>query len=177
MKSLFPAILALLVCTACDAPTPETRLLTPTGFEKIQIGMSIDAAEASLGSALDPRSSEDPLACVQGNRTDGKDPQILYMIEGGKIVRIDVNDAAAPAGAKPIVSEQGIGIGSTEAEIERAYGSKAVQEPHPYTYDEGGHLYTVEDGNNALIFETYKSKVTNFRGGAHPQVDYKESCL
>ena len=177
MKTLFPAILALLVCTACDAsPTSETRLLKPEGFESVQIGMTTDAAETSLGSALAPRANPDPLGCVQGKRVDGNDPQILYMIEGGKITRIDVTKTA-PEGEKPVTSEMGIGIGSTEAEIERVYGAKAKQEPHPYTYEEGGHLYTVESGNNALIFETYGGKVTVFRAGAHPQVDYKESCL
>jgi hypothetical protein len=177
MRHLFLGIFALSLCPACDAPSAqETRVVMPDGFESVQIGMSVDAAETSLGSSLDPRANADPEGCVQGVRVDGKDPEILYMIEGGKIVRIDVV-RAGPEGAKPFTSEFGIGVGSTEAELERAYGAKAVQEPHPYTYDEGGHLYIVESGNNALIFETFGGKVTTFRGGAHPQVDYKESCL
>jgi len=176
MKSLFTALMVLGVCTACDESSDNpNRVLTPGGFENVQIGMSVDAAETSLGSALSPRANSDPLGCVQGKREDGRDPQILYMIEGGKIARIDVS-SVSPESERPVTSEFGIGVGSTEPELERAYGAKAVQEPHPYTYDEGGHLYTVESGNNALIFETFGGKVTTFRGGAHPQVDYKESC-
>lgn len=175
MKYLISALCFVALC-GCDAtPAPETRVLKPDAFENVRVGMSVDAAETSLGSGLDPRAAADPQACVMAKRSDGKDPNILYMIEGGKIVRIDVK-AAAAQGEKAVTTQFGIGIGTSEAELERAYGSKAVQEPHPYTYEEGGHLYIVEDGANAIIFETANGKVESFRAGAHPQVDYKEGC-
>ena len=70
----------------------------------------------------------------------------------------------------------GIELGSSEAEIAAAYGPARVA-PHPYLED-GGHLVIVEGKRpgSALVFETAAGRVTGFRAGRHPAVDYSEGC-
>lgn len=65
------------------------------------------------------------------SRADGVDPDIAYIVESGRITRIDIWQAKQ--GDDPgIVSPEGIGIGSTEDQIKNAYGAKLKIEAHPY---------------------------------------------
>ena len=92
------------------------------------------------------------------------------MIEDGKFVRYDVSNdkEVAPGGGKR---------GMTRDEIKKLYPGAAEQD---HKYVEGGKYLRVKDdagGNGVLVFETDAAgKVTQWRVGVSPQVDYVEGC-
>jgi hypothetical protein len=160
--------------TAADAqPSPTT--LTMAGLGAVRIGMTPPAAEAALGTELSPMTVGEEAACWQTRRADGEDPQVFYMVENGKITRIDIEDTTGDT-PTAIKTDKGIGIGADEADVMAAYGPTTKVMPHKY--DEHGHYLVVEspDGGSALLFETSNGKITTFRAGVHPSVDYVEGC-
>lgn len=89
----------------------------------------------------------------------------------GVVGRVEV------AGSSAIRTDRGIGIGSTEAEVRRAYGQDLTEEPHPYV--DGSYLIHEPSslGNRQMIFETEGQVVTSFRVGDDQTTPWIEGCL
>jgi hypothetical protein len=93
------------------------------------------------------------------------------MIEADRFVRYDVgNDKeVAPGGGR---------AGMTADQIRALYGDRIEQQPHKYV--EGGKVLRIkanDDSENALVFEVDAAgRVTAWRVGQAPQVDYVEGC-
>jgi hypothetical protein len=152
------------------------RTLTMTGLGVVQLGMTVTEAQTALGAALNPMPLGSEAACWMTRRTDGRAPEVFYMVENDKITRIDINTAASAGTPSDVKTAAGIGIGATEADVIQTYGKSAKVTPNKY--DEHGHTIVVEspDTKSALVFETSDGKVTTFRAGVHPAVDYVEGC-
>ena len=92
------------------------------------------------------------------------------MFQNYRIVRIDVE-------RKGITTAEGAGVGTSEIQLKKIYGRKAVFSAHPYL-DSEGHYVTVlfPAQNRKLIFETDHGKVTSFRVGLPEPVEYIEGC-
>jgi len=94
-----------------------------------------------------------------------------FMVESDKFVRYDVgNDKeVAPGGGK---------VGMDAAQIRKLYGDRVEEQPHKYV--EGGKVLRIKadaGSDNALVFEADATgKVTAWRVGQQPQVDYVEGC-
>lgn len=73
-------------------------------------------------------------------------------------------------------TKSGLGIGSTEAEVQAALGTVRVD---PHYYQEGGHYLTYEpdDGSGAVVFDTDGTRVTFYRVGEPAWVAALEGCL
>ncbi|HEY6361863.1 MAG TPA: hypothetical protein VIX63_12200 [Vicinamibacterales bacterium] len=94
-------------------------------------------------------------------------PGLLIMLFGGKVVRFDVIEPvlATAAGAK---------VGDSEARIQELYPGRVLVEPHKYT---DGHYLVVDSApGRRLVFETDGTRVTRYRAGIVPQVDWVEGC-
>jgi hypothetical protein len=95
---------------------------------------------------------------------------VRVMVEGGRIARVDVDSAGVRTAA-------GVGIGDSEDQIQRLYPRRVSTTPQKYT---SGHYLTVipsaSDSTHAIVFETSDGKVTRFRAGRRPQVEYVEGC-
>jgi hypothetical protein len=165
------------VAVAPPSPTGPTKPLAEwitwrvadTGFGSITIGMTPEQANAAVGGALELPRDMTHDACDY-TRARGID-SLAFMIEMGKIVRVDVqrHDIQTAAGAR---------VGDTEARIQQLYPGRVRVLPHKYT---DGHYLTVVPADTSahryrLIFETDGRVVTRFRGGALPQVEYVEGC-
>ena len=93
------------------------------------------------------------------------------MMEDGKFVRYDVGNVTeiAPGGGK---------VGMVIEQLKLLYGDALQSAPHKYV--EGGKVFSVAapDGAAAkLVFEADGvGKVTAWRVGLPPQVDYVEGC-
>ena len=167
----------LLTLCACSAPVPASpTILTTVGLGVVQLGMTVTQAEQALGAGLEPMNPGTDAACWMTRRADGRAGQVFYMVENGKITRIDINTAASAGTPAVVKTAAGIGIGATEADVLRAYGKSTKVMPNKY--DEHGRSLVVErpDAKSALLFETSNGKVTTFRAGFHPSVDYVEGC-
>jgi hypothetical protein len=177
------ACAALLVAAACarlddsvadsadaiagSTPSPATWTVAETGWGPIRAGMSVADARTALGGQLpEPRNREcDHLRPPQGP------PGVLIMTVEGQVARVEVRDTtvATAAGAR---------VGDTEARIHALYPNRVQTQPHKYV---DGHYLIVRRGPGPdslyrLVFETDRRRVTTYRGGRFPEVEWVEGC-
>jgi hypothetical protein len=151
------------------AAVPTTLTVTERGIGPLRAGMTLPEASAALGGALVMPTVVDTAGCryVQWR---GGPPGVRVMVEGGHIARVDVDTAGVRTAA-------GAGIGDSEVEVQRLYPGHVSVTPQKYTE---GHYLTVTpnatDSSYAIVFETSGGKVTRFRAGRRPQVEYVEGC-
>ncbi|MDX2260306.1 MAG: hypothetical protein SFU84_01235 [Gemmatimonadales bacterium] len=134
-----------------------------------RVGMTIAQAELVLGSARVDRI-EDGDVC--GYVNFAKLPEgVSFMVAGDTLVRANVD-------AEGVRTVEGLGVGSTEAEVQAVFGSRVTVELHPYTGPEGHYLVVTDPRrpNFRMIFETDGKVVTSFRAGREPEVRLIEGC-
>ena len=134
--------------------------------------MSLSEAARALGQKLDFAPTEPGAGCdylhVATLPLD-----IDLMVIDSVIERVDVfrGDVRTLSGAH---------IGSTEEEVKALYPGRIEVQEHPYTGPEGHYLIYVPrdpvDSTFRIIFETDGHKVTTYRAGRRPAVQYIEGC-
>ena len=154
--------------TSSPAGEPSSWTVTAKGIGPISAGMTVAEASAAAGNSLVAPAA--PEECDWARLKDGSDG-LLFMIQNGKISRVDVTRAST------IATAEGARIGDTEDRIKSLYPGVAVQ-PHAYT---DGHYLVVTPAAAAekdfrLVFETDGSKVLRYRSGMTPAVEYVEGC-
>jgi hypothetical protein len=148
------------------APAPPPKVgdweVTPTGIGSIKTGMSIEEAQVILHNDLVVPANLSECAFL---KTKSGPKGVLFMVEQRHISRVDVTagSTATSAGAR---------VGDTEDKIKSLYSGIAVT-PHKYT---DGHYLTYSGNGGKIVFETDGSKVTRYRSGTTPAVDYVEGC-
>lgn len=154
------------------APDPEPEsdwtVVTTDGVAGIKLGMAPAQAEEITGIDLVsflPDTTEDCYFLRPSNGPKG----LSVMVANGTIVRIDVQEA-------PTATPEGARVGDTEKRIIEIYGEGVEITPHKYV--DGGHYLTVPTGDptKRIIFETDGRKVTYFRVGMIPHVEWIEGC-
>jgi len=146
---------------------PDFRGLGPLRF-----GMSAEQMREKWGNPLyGDAPANDPHACYY-LRPRKDDYGLLLMVEGGKFVRVDMrNDSRiiAPGGGR---------VGMTADALRKLYAER--MESTPNKYDPAAYTLRItppHDDHARLVFETdAKGKVTSWRIGLPPQVDYVEGC-
>jgi hypothetical protein len=169
----------VLVASAAAAPPKQARVLTMRGVGKVRLGMTLKEAAEALGARLRPvEGADDPAECTYAKRSDGREANLAYMMHKGRIVRIDVDQPEdGDRRAVRVRTIDDLGLGSGEAAIRKVYGKRAVVQPHPYG-DKNDHYFIVKAAapKRAIIFETWDGKVSEFRVGTYPAVEYIEGC-
>lgn len=171
----------LVVCSACTGertPRPEPPAssstsavwtVTDTGTGPLRIGMTREEATSALGAEIE-LAGQDPKECAMIAVPGGKSP-VLLMLVNDSLVRVDVADSLT-------ATVNGLRVGSTEAEVMRVYGPALRVMPHKY--DGGGAHYLVavpaNDSTRAVVFETDGERVTRYRAGRRPEVEWVEGC-
>lgn len=140
--------------------------MSEQGWGPIRAGMSVSDVRTALGGELtEPTNRE----CDHVRPASGPSG-VLLMIVSGQVARVEVSDStvATAAGAR---------VGDTEARINQLYSGRIRTTPHKYT---AGHYLTVQaagaDSANRLVFETDGQRVTRYRGGRMPEVEWVEGC-
>lgn len=155
---------------ATPAPTDVASDARTDGYGPLRLGMSADQARAAWHGEL-KGDAIGPDTCGYLSPKADTDFRVGFMFEQGAFVRYDV----AVAG---IVAPGGGRVGQTRADIERLYADRVQVQPHEYVT--GGHYLRVTDpaiADGALVFETDEAgRVTRWRVGRAPQVDYVEGC-
>ena len=97
-------------------------------------------------------------------------PHIAFMIEDGRLSRIDVDRAA-------VATSAGILVGDSEARALKVYGSRLKVDSHQYI--ENGHYLTIRSssGRYGIRFETDQGKITMAYAGRFESIQYVEGCL
>jgi hypothetical protein len=97
---------------------------------------------------------------------------LSVMLRSGRIARVDVDQGSYR-------TAEGIGIGSSEADLRRVYGAKLKSEPNHYI--ESGQDLRIEASVNgqrrAILFVVVNGKVESFRAGDANPVGWIEHCL
>lgn len=158
--------------TAPAPPAPAANAMARLdGYGDLRLGMSAQEAERAWGAALDGKPGADEV-CYYLSPKGAKSPSdFALMIEHGKFVRYDVGNATelAPGGGK-------VGMGADE--LRALYHGGLLESPHKYV--EGGKVLSIAASGVApskLVFEVNAAgKVTAWRVGLAPQVDYVEGC-
>jgi hypothetical protein len=92
------------------------------------------------------------------------------MVVNGQVARVEVSNAA-------VATTAGARVGDTEARITALYPGRVQTTPHKYT---DGRYLTVRgaaaDSVHRLVFETDGQRVTRYRGGRMPEVEWVEGC-
>lgn len=155
------------------APTPLTpaadALARMDGYGDLRLGMSAEEARKKLGPEATGKADEAGGCYYLEPGSKAQTP--AFMIEGEKLVRYEnYSDAglSAPGGGK---------IGMSADEIRALYPGRIEQQPHKYVDD--GQYWRIKDvagGAGVLLFEVVGGKVTAWRVGLAPQIDYVEGC-
>ncbi|MDG2526065.1 lectin [Stenotrophomonas sp. HITSZ_GD] len=143
------------------------------GYGDVRLGMTAEQVRQAWGGQLEgaPDAANGPDACYYLRpKWAVQDRSFGFMMEGGKLVRYDSENPKelAPGGGR---------AGMPEADITTLYAGHVDTQPHKY--EQGAHVLRVtQDGQaGVLVFETDASgKVTRWRVGLPPQVDYVEGC-
>ena len=160
----------------------KDRTLSFDGLGPVRVGMTVPEAETALGATLTAPRPDDGRGedCWYTQRADLVDETITYMIAYGKIVRINVDNAAPRKNEKAaprVVSERGIHIGSSVADVMSAYGSALIVSPNPNGNDTDRFMLVLsEDGRHGLLFDIWDEKVDSFRNGTADAVQMPEGC-
>ena len=205
MKSLLPLVMAVTLLSACQrdpaaAPatepqttataTPMAEAPAPTpaaddtaapagpvsqasflGYGDMKLGSTVEEARAAWGGELNGAPMEGTTCHYLWPKWIRRPADFAFMMEDGRFVRYDVgtDKETAPGGGK---------VGMSVEELQKLYGGALKGAPHKYT--QGGQYLSMDAGDVAptrLVFEVDAAgKVTSWRVGLSPQVEYVEGC-
>ena len=142
--------------------------VTEHGLGPLRAGMTIAEARTALGGALLIPAEYDSTLCDYATWRGG--PRGVHvMIDQGRIARVEVDSGSVATAA-------GARVGDSEERIQSLYPGRVTVTPHKY---EDGRYLTVNavgDSSVAIVFETSKGRVTRYRAGRRPAVEYVEGC-
>jgi hypothetical protein len=148
--------------------TNQSKLLI-NGIGSVQVGMTAPQASKAAGIKL---VGDAPNKNCYYLRPQGQPKNIGFMLTGNRISRVDVWKNS------PITTLSGAKIGDTEARIKSLYPGIKVT---PHKYVPQGHYLTLVPKDRAysnyrVVFETDGKRVTQFRTGKLPEVEFIEGC-
>src|SRR5215212_3204380 len=146
-----------------DKPAGEWEV-TAAGIGTLRAGMSLDEAKIILHDNLAIPTKLQECDFV---RTKTGPKGIMFMVEKGAIARVDVTSGS-------VATAEGAKIGDSEERIKSLYPGQVAVQPHKYT--EGHYLVITPKGggDNRIVFDTDGKKVTRYRSGRMPAVQYVE---
>jgi len=165
-------LIIVALAAACRAPRSSWEIRADHAGP-VRFGMSLGDAQRALGGGDSTGAAFPSTGCAYWHPRSAP-PGLSVMIEDGVAVRADVDSAGLPTG-------EGVGVGSTEAAIRRAYGQHLTIQLHKYQWEAGWRYFiylptAAGDSLNAIVFETDGERVRTYRVGRRPQVEYAERC-
>ncbi|QKQ74780.1 hypothetical protein [Nostoc sp. TCL240-02] len=140
------------------------------GIGTVRVGMTVSQAAKAAGIKLVGDSPNNSCYYV---KPQNQPKNLSFMVTEGRISRVDVREN------NQITTLKGAKIGDTEAQIKSLYPGQIKVTPHKYV--QGGHYLTFipkdrADQNYRVVFETDGKRVTQFRSGKLPEVEFVEGC-
>jgi hypothetical protein len=171
LASLTLVVSSLTVSTvvAKTKLTNQAKLFI-NGIGTVRVGMTVSQAAKAAGTKLAGNSTNNSCYYV---KPQNQPKNVSFMVTEGRISRVDVRQNTQ------ITTLKGAKIGDTEAQIKSLYPGQIKVTPHKYVQD--GHYLTFipkdrADQNYRLVFETNGKRVTEFRSGKLPEVEFVEGC-
>jgi hypothetical protein len=172
-----------LPATGCERPAPTpvppaTRApapaapagawtLAPTGIGPARMGATLAELTPWLDPGAEPRAISE--GCDYVTLMDAPD-SVFFMLERQRLVRVDVRGGTT-------ATAEGARVGDSEADLLARYPGARVQ---PSKYDAGHTIVAIPgapgDTLRRYVFETDGQRVTRYRAGVVPAVEYVEGC-
>ena len=153
------------------APAGPVSQASFLGYGDMKLGSTVEEARAAWGGELNGAPMEGTTCHYLWPKWITRPADFAFMMEDGRFVRYDVgtDKETAPGGGK---------VGMSVEELQKLYGGALKGAPHKYT--QGGQYLSMDAGDVAptrLVFEVDAAgKVTSWRVGLSPQVEYVEGC-
>lgn len=150
-------------------PADTIWTVTATEFGPLRFGMPIAEASGALAGGFTRQTAAE--GCDYAHPAQGPGG-VSFMVENGLVVRMDVDSGV-------VKTAEGVGVGESDARVRARYQGRIEVQPHKY---ETGHFYLIvrpvasADSMFRIIFETDGSRVTRYRAGVRPAVEYVERC-
>lgn len=155
---------------AAAAQSPDAWTVTEQGLGPLHAGMTYQQAAAVVPGQFAPPATDASETCVYAS-WDSAPAGIRVMVDGGTVGRVDVVEGTTATAA-------GVRIGDTESRVDSLYPGRVRRLPHKYT--DGRYLIVLAqaplDTMLRLVFETDGARVTSYRAGRFPSVEYVEGC-
>ena len=167
MRGWIPLLVLLAIGSA---PAAAAAALTPFGLGPLKIGMREADAAKRLGLHIAADDGANSFDC----RVDEipRYPGLYAMAERGVITRITIGEP------NRLRTDRGLGIGSMEADVRRAYGRTLKIATAAYD-DEPAHDLTfwIAGKKRGILYEPdQQGRVTFIRAGGS-SIQYVEGCL
>jgi hypothetical protein len=144
------------------------------GYGDVRFGTAAADMERVWGGRLTTLGKEGNESCYFMTPTWVKVPaEFNFMIADGRFARFGTESDrfTAPGGGR---------VGMTKGEIAKRYAGRVEEQSHKYTDGQYLRITDPAGGKGVLIFETDAkhgtAKVTEWRVGVPPQVDFIEGC-
>ena len=142
--------------------------VTTAGIGAVRVNMSAAELRQAAGDFTAPAASE---ACSYV-RPASLPAGVSVMLANGRTARIDVDSTG-------VRTDAGISVGDSSAAVLRAYAGRVTTTPHKYV--PGGEYITVRsasptDSALRIVFESEAGRVTRYRTGRVPEVEWVERC-
>jgi hypothetical protein len=142
-------------------------VVTDSGIGPVVAGMTLQEAETALQQPLDASGTG---SCIYATVPGASG--VRLMVVDNHVERVDVTK-------RGISTSRGAQVGDSEAEVQSLYAPRMRVEPHKYERN-GHYLIAFPDDSVAnqgrLVFETKDGRVTAYRGGRLPAVQWVEGC-
>jgi hypothetical protein len=154
--------------TPATAPASD-RVVSVDGIGKVKIGATAAELAAAIGETLPPPKVAE-VSC-RYMRPKLLVPGVGIMLVNDSVARIDVDSAG-------IATVEGAAVGDAESRVTELYRGRVTVSPHKYTGPTGHYLTVapVGDSLRRIIFETDGQRVTKYRVGRKPAVEWVEGC-
>jgi hypothetical protein len=142
--------------------------VTTAGIGAVRVDMSAAELRQAAGDFTAPAASE---ACSYV-RPASLPAGVSVMLANGRTARIDIDSAG-------VRTDAGISVGDSSAAVLRAYAGRVTTMPHKYV--PGGEYITVRPVSPThsalrIVFESEAGRVTRYRAGRVPEVEWVERC-
>ncbi|WP_429001904.1 lectin [Xanthomonas campestris] len=147
-----------------------TTLARMDGYGDLRLGMDAAQARAAWGGGLRGEPASDGGCYLLRPQWADDARRFGFMFDGGHLVRYQTNapKEVAPGGGK---------VGMTLDQLRALYPDGLQAQPHKYVPGAQTLRHADAATQSALVFETDAGgKVSSWRVGQAPQVDYVEGC-
>lgn len=143
--------------------------VTDFGVGDLRAGMTLDEARRVMPE-LRLIAGTDSSSCSYLEWPSAP-PGVLVMFDGGRLARFDIDSAG-------VRTEAGAQVGDAASRVDSLYAGRLTKQPHKYT---DGEYFLVApmraaDSLFRIVFEVEGGRVSRFRVGTRPQVEYVEGC-
>ena len=172
------------IAGVASAEEADPYVVFPGSLGPVKVGMKVDEAVKALGSGWSYRGmmEDNDMTCGHISREGlWPDGSPYFMAQDGVVTRIEFSNAS-------ILTEKGIHVGSTEAEVLAAYGKQVRAEPHQYQAAPAQYLtvwfenppkegdYAESRTARGIKFETNEQRVVTSIYAGDTSILYVEGC-